>query len=335
MHKTLEEVILLFWELRNARQDLQGEFRGCLKKFTALERGKPLTVRAAHASDGAIRGVYLAMRLSGSVRHGHRSILLLKHVKGRVTPGLIYEVARDHSHLEQWLEADATRVELNARAAAVNLAARDLRHAFANKFSHRSAAVDHAKAARILRVHPWLTAGDYEAVLGLAVYDRRLGELENEIIGLTREWKRELLDFPLEPFVRWSERGILHLTWAFVKRICDAKGLYQVQSTAIPGRISDRWLRTQPTLGSARRRKVALWHAMKLRLLLLRYSELLVLAARLKSKVHGVLYAQTDTAPSLEDRDVGYAGPRSAIQCANETRSWNFIDLAVAAGLRF
>jgi hypothetical protein len=296
MRKTLEELILLFGELRKARRDLQGEFRECLNEFTALGRGKPLTARAAHATDGAIRGVYLAMRLIGSVRNGHRSILLLKHLKGSVTPRLIHEVARDHTQVEQWLEADATRVELNARAAAVNLAARDLRLAFANKLSLRSEAVDHAKAARILRGHPWLTAGDYEAILGVAVYDRRLGELEDEITGLTREWKWQLPGLPFEPVVRWREGGTLRLTWAFVERFYDEKGLFQVGSSEIPGGISDRWLRTQPTLGSARCRKAALRYAVKLGPLLLRYSELLVWAGRLKSKIHGTLYAQTDPA---------------------------------------
>jgi hypothetical protein len=305
MRKTLDEVIGLFGELRNARQDLQGEFMECLKEFYALGRRKALTARAARSGDGAIRGVYLAMRLSGFVRQGNRDVALLKHIKGRVSRGLIYKVARDYIHIEKWLEADATRVELNARAAAVNLAARDLRHAFANKFSPRSAAADHAKVATIFRGHPWLTAGDYDAVLGVAVYDRRLGELENEITGLTREWKRELPDLPFEPVVRWREGGTLRLSWAFAQRFYDEKGLLQVRSTEIPGGISDRWLRKQPTLGSARRRKAALRYAMKLRPLLLRYSLLRVWAGRIKSKIRGTLHAQTETAPPLEERDVG------------------------------
>lgn len=295
MRRTLASMIQLFGELHTARQELQGDFTECLKEFYELGRRKPLTARAARSGDGAIRGIYLAMRLSGSIRQGNRTIALLKHLKGRASRGLIYKLARDYHHVEQWLEADARRANLNARAARINLSARDLRLALANKFSHAAITEDYKTVETILRLNPWLAAGDYPAVLGAAVYDRRLAQFEDQITQLAAAWKRELPDLPFEPVVRWRAGATLRISWAFVERFYDEKGLFQFRSNEIPGGISDRWLRKQPTLGSARRRKLALRRAMALRPLVSGYSDLLVWAGRWKSKVRNTLHAPTDT----------------------------------------
>lgn len=305
MRKALKDLLAVFGELHSEREALQEEFAECLRSFYNLGRKKRLTARAWRGQDGLIHAVYLVTRQNGSITHGPRSVGILRHLRGRINKGVVYHIARDYSNLELWMAADAVRARLNGRSAAFNLAARDLRFALANRFSHRATQADRATAYTVTSEVPFIIREDAGAVLGAVVYDRLLSELEDRITLLIREWKKERQDLPFEPLVRWREGETLRVTWSFVERFYDSTGLLQVRSTDIPGGVTDRWLRRQPTLGSARRRKAVLRYAKALRLLLREYSGLLVWAGRIKAKVHATLHAEAARATPSEERGVG------------------------------
>lgn len=289
MRKALKAVLDLFGRLHQARSEVEGELAQVLRSFYALGRRKRLTARAYRATDGRIHQVYLVTRQNGKVRHGSREVGILRHLRGRMNPGVVYHIARDYRNVEDWMEADECRASLNASSAALNLALRDLRLALENRFTKAATQGDRALAHTVTSELDFLTRQDSQAVLGAIVFDRSLAEIEARITGLVSEWKREFPHLPFEPIVRWRKRGSLRVTWSFVQRFYDRSGLLQVRSADIPGGVTDRWLRGQPGLSSAPRRKAMLRYAKALRPLKRRYTELLLWARRLKAKVYWAL----------------------------------------------
>lgn len=289
MRKTLTSVLEIFRELHELQVALQPPLKECLKTFYTLGRKKGLTARASRRADGSIRAVYLVTRRRGRKTHGARKLRLFSHVRGAINSGLIYKVAHDYTHLEEWQSADRARRGLNRRAAFVAFLLRDLRLALANKFSPAAAVLDRARVHEIVTQNSYLSSDDLPAMLGAVVYDRLLSDLERKILDVVDRWKTAMKSLPFEPLIRWRDTGPLRLTWAYVDRFHGAQGELQVRSHDIPGGVTDRWLRKNHPEGGAARRKAILAYAVELRSLAAAYSRLLVYVGRLRAKVHGSL----------------------------------------------
>jgi hypothetical protein len=288
VRKTLEGVLELFRELLVLQAEVQPGMEDCLRKIFSLGRGKSLTGRAHKRPSGRIRAIYFNARSRKSFRyHGTRKIRNCLHIKeGPINNGIIWDIARDFAHADQWREVDAERRRLNGRSRLYALLLRDLRMALANKFSGKASDSDRGVALRIITESGFLGLDDTPAIVGAVVYDRLLSGLERKILDVVDRWKAAMKDLPFEPLIRWRESGALRLTWAYVDRYHGAQGQLQVRSHDIPGGVTDRWLRTHYTEGGAPRRKAILAYAVELRSLAAAYSRLLVYVGRLKAKVH-------------------------------------------------
>lgn len=100
MRKPLEALLGLLRRLNEAKRSVEAEMEDCLKVFYKLARAKSLTARSERDDDGRIRGIYLAARMRSGRIVGSRRVRNLRRIRGRVTPGLIYKIARDYKNYD-------------------------------------------------------------------------------------------------------------------------------------------------------------------------------------------------------------------------------------------
>ena len=230
-------------------QFLKSRSRGILRATARLR------LRFQRDPDHRIRRVAWTRRIKATKKVDGRVMYLTRQLPGPLRGEWIYHLQRDSQRRHEYWRYEHRRLALNSARSSVVGAVRDLRLSLTNRWAARASARDLDDAARIVEGDTLLRKQDRVPVAAALVLDLRMRRLEHAL-GLMVEGFRATfahrLEIGFEPALRDNPNGTLRLYWGFPNRVQTSEGV-RTFTDYIPGRPTDRWMRTLRIRAATRR----------------------------------------------------------------------------------